>query len=170
MQIKFSVIWMHYAVGIYRKSSIYRTDNFQFVSPNPPPDPLLTQNTKKAGRTGRKKRKIFRANRVKKHKSEPKRLRFCFGTTYGPEPRGFDSLTACHHETVMLQRFQRWPWFGYRCVPSTLERPSNRSPDSTAGLRSYAIITADQKSPVQTCSKRKEAVVLLTIQKCRITI
>ena len=30
MQIKFSVIWMHYAVGIYRKSSIYQTDKFQF--------------------------------------------------------------------------------------------------------------------------------------------
>ena len=31
---------------------------------------------------------------VKKHKLEPKRLRFCFETTYGPEGRGFESLTA----------------------------------------------------------------------------
>lgn len=31
MQIKFFVIWMHCAVGIYRKSSIYQTDNFQFI-------------------------------------------------------------------------------------------------------------------------------------------
>ena len=34
MQIKFSVIWMHYAVGIYRKSSIYQTDKFQFSQLN----------------------------------------------------------------------------------------------------------------------------------------
>ena len=31
---------------------------------------------------------------VKKHKSEPKRLRFALETTYGPEGRGFESLTA----------------------------------------------------------------------------
>ena len=35
-------------------------------------DPLLTQNPKKAGRAGRKQRKIRRANGGKKHKSEPK--------------------------------------------------------------------------------------------------
>ena len=35
-------------------------------------DPLLTQNTKKTGRAGRKQRKIRRANGGKKHKSEPK--------------------------------------------------------------------------------------------------
>ena len=57
-------------------------------------DPLLTQNPKKAGRAGRKQRKIRRANGGKKHKSEPKLLRFCFETTYGPEGRGFESLTA----------------------------------------------------------------------------
>ena len=57
-------------------------------------DPLLTQNTKKAGRAGRKQWKIRRANGGKKHKSEPKQLRFAFETTYGPEGRGFESLTA----------------------------------------------------------------------------
>ena len=58
------------------------------------PDPLLTQNPKKAGRAGRKQWKIRRANGGKKHKSEPKRLRFVRETTYGPEGRGFESLTA----------------------------------------------------------------------------
>ena len=57
-------------------------------------DPLLTQNTKKAGRAGRKQWKIRRANGGKKHKSEPKQLRFARETTYGPEGRGFESLTA----------------------------------------------------------------------------
>ena len=36
------------------------------------PDPLLTQNPKKAGRAGRKQWKICRANGGKKHKSESK--------------------------------------------------------------------------------------------------
>ena len=58
-------------------------------------DPVLTQNRIGAGRTGRKQRKIRRANGGKKHKSEPKRLRFVRETTYGPEGRGFESLTAC---------------------------------------------------------------------------
>ena len=58
------------------------------------PDPLLTQNPKKAGRVGWKQRKIRRANGGKKHKTEPKRLRFSLETTYGPEGRGFESLTA----------------------------------------------------------------------------
>ena len=57
-------------------------------------DPLLTQNPKKAGRAGRKQRKIRRADGGKQHKSEPKRLRFVRETTYGPEGRGFESLTA----------------------------------------------------------------------------
>ena len=57
-------------------------------------DPVLTQNPKKADRHGRKQRKIRRANGGKKHKLEPKQLRFCFETTYGPEGRGFESLTA----------------------------------------------------------------------------
>ena len=57
-------------------------------------DPVLTQNPKKAGRAGRKKWKTRRANGGKKHKSEPKRLRFVRETTYGPEGRGFESLTA----------------------------------------------------------------------------
>ena len=57
-------------------------------------DPLLTQNPKKAGRSGRKQWKIRRANGGKKHKSEPKPLRFVRETTYGPEGRGFESLTA----------------------------------------------------------------------------
>ena len=69
-------------------------------------DPLLTQNAKKAGRAGRKQRKTRRTNGGKKHKSEPKRLRFFFGTTYGPEGRGFESLTACHPETVATQRLR----------------------------------------------------------------
>ena len=45
---------------------------------------------------------IRRVNGGKKHKSEPKRLRFVLETTYGPEGRGFESLTACHPETVVL--------------------------------------------------------------------
>ena len=57
-------------------------------------DPLLTQNTKKADRSGWKQWKIRLANGGKKHKSEPKRLRFALETTYGPEGRGFESLTA----------------------------------------------------------------------------
>ena len=69
-------------------------------------DPLLTQNAKKAGRAGRKQWKIRRANGGKKHKSEPKRLRFVRETTYGPEGRGFESLTACHPETVATQRLR----------------------------------------------------------------
>ena len=61
-------------------------------SPVPPDitafDPLLTQNPKKAGRSGRKQWKIRRANGGKKHKSEPKRLRFALETTYGPAEIG----------------------------------------------------------------------------------
>ena len=57
-------------------------------------DPFLTQNPKKVGRAEWKQRKIHRANGGKKHKSEPKRLCFVRETTYGPEGRGFESLTA----------------------------------------------------------------------------
>ena len=64
--------------------------NFKIFS-----DPFLTQNRIGAGRAGRKQRKIRRANGGKKHKSEPKQLRFSLETTYGPEGRGFESLTAC---------------------------------------------------------------------------
>ena len=53
----------------------------------------MTQNGTGAGRSGRKQRKIRRANGSKKHKSEPKQLRFALETTYGPEGRGFESLT-----------------------------------------------------------------------------
>ena len=41
---------------------------------------------------------IRRVNGGKKHKSEPKRLRFVLETTYGPEGRGFESLTACQKD------------------------------------------------------------------------
>ena len=58
--------------------------------------PLLTQNRIGVGISGWTQRKIRRANDAKSGKSEPKRLRFFFGTTYGPEGRGFESLTACH--------------------------------------------------------------------------
>ena len=58
-------------------------------------DPLLTQNGIGTGRTGRKQRKIRPANNGKQRKTEPKRLRFFSETTYGPEGRGFESLTAC---------------------------------------------------------------------------
>ena len=57
-------------------------------------DPLLTQNRVGTGRSGRKQWKIRRTNGGKKHKSEPKQLRFVRETTYGPEGRGFESLTA----------------------------------------------------------------------------
>ena len=63
-------------------------------------DPLLTQNRIGTGRAGRKQWKIRRANGGKKHKSEPKWLRFVLETTYGPEGRGFESLTACHPEII----------------------------------------------------------------------
>ena len=69
-------------------------------------DPLLTQNGTGAGRAGRKQRKIRRTNGGKKRKSEPKWLRFVLETTYGPEGRGFESLTACHPETVASQRLR----------------------------------------------------------------
>ncbi len=57
-------------------------------------DPLLTQNGIGTGKPTRKQRKIHRTNGGKKGKSEPKRLRFALETTYGPEGRGFESLTA----------------------------------------------------------------------------
>jgi len=60
----------------------------------------LTQNTKKAGGTGRKQWKIRRVNGGKKHKSEPKWLRFVLETTYGPEGQGFESLTACQKQQL----------------------------------------------------------------------
>ena len=69
-------------------------------------DPVLTQNPKKAGRAGRKQRKIRRANGGKKHKSEPKRLRFVRETTYGPEGRGFESLTAYQKSLEMSRNVQ----------------------------------------------------------------
>ena len=62
-------------------------------------DPVLTQNGIGTGRAGRKQRNIRRANGGKKHKSEPKRLRFALETTYGPEGRGFESLTAYQKAT-----------------------------------------------------------------------
>ena len=64
-------------------------------------DPLLTQNGIGTGSSGRKQRKIYPPNSVKQRKSEPKRLRFTLETTYGPEGRGFESLTACHPEIVV---------------------------------------------------------------------
>ena len=61
-------------------------------------DPLLTQNGIGTGSSGRKQRKIYPPNSVKQRKTEPKWLRFFFGTTYGPEGRGFESLTACQKD------------------------------------------------------------------------
>ena len=61
-------------------------------------DPLLTQNGIGTGSSGRKQRKIHPPNSVKQRKTEPKWLRFFFGTTYGPEGRGFESLTACQKD------------------------------------------------------------------------
>ena len=72
----------------------HRSSYKNLLGSNVSADPVLTQNTKKAGRAGRKQWKIRRANGGKKHKSEPKRLRFALETTYGPEGRGFESLTA----------------------------------------------------------------------------
>ena len=69
-------------------------------------DPLLTQNGIGTGSSGRKQRKIHQTNGGKKHKSGPKQLRFALETTYGPEGRGFESLTACHPETVATQRLR----------------------------------------------------------------
>ena len=69
-------------------------------------DPFLTQNRTGTGSYGRKQRNACPANIGKQIETEPKRLRFFFGTTYGPEGRGFESLTACHPETVTQQRFR----------------------------------------------------------------
>lgn len=66
-------------------------------------DPLLTQNGIGTGSSGRKQRKIYPPNSVKQRKTEPKRLRFFFGTTYGPEGRRFESLTACHPKIVVTR-------------------------------------------------------------------
>ena len=66
-------------------------------------DPLLTQNRIGAGKSGWKQWKIRRADGGKKHKSEPKQLRFALETTYGPEGRGFESLTAYHPESIDFQ-------------------------------------------------------------------
>ena len=49
-----------------------REDHYSISLCNVAPDPLLTQNPKKAGRAGRKQRKIRRMNGGKKHKSKPK--------------------------------------------------------------------------------------------------
>ena len=57
-------------------------------------DPFLTQNRTGTGSYGRKQRNACPANIGKQLETEPKRLRFFFGTTYGPEGRGFESLTA----------------------------------------------------------------------------
>ena len=54
---------------------------------SPVPDPLLTQNRIGTGRAGREQWKIRRANGGKKHKFEPKWLRFVLETTYEPEGR-----------------------------------------------------------------------------------
>ena len=64
--------------------------NFKIFS-----DPFLTQNRTGTGSYGRKQRNACPANIGKQLETEPKRLRFFFGTTYGPEGRGFESLTAC---------------------------------------------------------------------------
>ena len=61
-------------------------------------DPLLTQNGIGAGSSGRKQRKVRSTNSGKQRKTEPKRLRFVRETTYGPEGRGFESLTACQKD------------------------------------------------------------------------
>ena len=76
-------------------------------------DPLLTQNRIGTGRAGRRQRKIRPANSGKQLETESKRLRFFFETTYGPEGRGFESLTACHPETVAIQRLRGFPLSPY---------------------------------------------------------
>ena len=81
-----------YMVEVAQKT-FSQADNFCFVI-SKFSDPLLTQNPKKADRSGWKQWKIRRTNDGKQHKSEPKRLRFVRETTYGPEGRGFESLTA----------------------------------------------------------------------------
>lgn len=58
-------------------------------------DPLLTQNGIGRGSSGRKQRNICPTNSGKQYKTEPKWLCFFAETTYGPEGRGFESLTAC---------------------------------------------------------------------------
>ena len=62
-------------------------------------DPFLTQNRTGTGSYGRKQRNACPANIGKQLETEPKRLRFFFGTTYGPEGRGFESLTAYQKAT-----------------------------------------------------------------------
>ena len=65
-------------------------------------DPLLTQNPKKADRHGRKQRKIRRANGGKKHKSEPKQLRFALETTSFQMPMAPSSF-ACPEMDVSVK-------------------------------------------------------------------
>ena len=80
-------------------------------------DPLLTQNGIGTGSSGRKQRKIYPPNSVKQRKTEPKWLRFFFGTTYGPEGRGFESLTAC-------QKDPKPQGFGSFCLHKLLFSPA----------------------------------------------
>ena len=67
-------------------------------------DPFLTQNRTGTGSYGRKQRNACPANIGKQLETEPKRLRFFFGTTYGPEGRGFESLTACQKASYQAVR------------------------------------------------------------------
>ena len=66
----------------------------------------MTQNRIGAGKSGRKQRKVCRANSGKKHQLEPKRFRFTLETTYGPEGQGFESLTACHEKACNLNGYR----------------------------------------------------------------
>ena len=89
-------------------------------------DPHLTQNPKKAGRAGRKQRKIRRANGGKKHKTEPFRLRFVLETTYGPEGRRFESLTACHPK-IVVTRNDFGVFYSFCTKKLHIFRPVNRA-------------------------------------------
>ena len=109
-------------------------------------DPLLTQNPKKAVSVGRKQWKIRRANGGKKHKSEPKWLRFVLETTYGPEGRGFESLTAC-------QKSSKSDDFEDFCFLVTKEkRKRNALHRATWGTLNS--ITRKTPTPRQTTGKR----------------
>ena len=65
-------------------------------------DPLLTQNGTGAGRAEWKQRKIRRANGGKKHKSEPKQLRFALETTSFQMPMAPSSF-ACPEMDVSVK-------------------------------------------------------------------
>ena len=113
-------------------------------SPVPPDitasDPLLTQNRIGVGKAGRKQRKIRRADGGKKHKSEPKRLRFVLETASEPGGRRFKSclrnqkvLISCEIRTfsALLCPITYFPFFLTQTLTPTGSRQHTIVPRRT---------------------------------------